>query len=163
MRKNVLENIICSGATTTLREFKKLKNQAAKHVSWSSLFEVIEKAVNCIPRGTTHTAVESFRPSLSELDSVKPVAEKLFGGVPLESLNEIAQSGRAGGYVTIIGEKLYYHYKSGRGHQTFNAEFCIKNGKLNPMTFGSYPGQRSFPDRIFMDLVNSKFTFEEHG
>ena len=88
------------------------------------------------------------------------MAAKSFGGVPIEALNKIADACRRGGFVSVIGDKLYYNYRSARGHQVNHAEFIIRAGKLLKMTAGHYPGQTSFPDIDFMNLANEMFDFK---
>ncbi|WP_044936640.1 hypothetical protein [Pseudobutyrivibrio sp. LB2011] len=85
--------------------------------------------------------------------------EEYFYGVSKSELNEIAESCRYGSYVTIGDECLYYHFKSGRGHQTNHQEFIVRDGKLHAMCSGGYPGQLNFPDIKFMNICNERYDF----
>lgn len=90
------------------------------------------------------------------------IEEENYRGVPLSALDDIANECRYGAYVTVSGDELYFHYKSGRGHQTNHAAFSVSNGKLYKRTLGGYPGQRYFPDVEFMNpWVNEEFSFDD--
>lgn len=90
------------------------------------------------------------------INNATKVVEESFAGVKKSVLNRIAEECRPGGYVSIVGDKLYYHFKSGRGHSTNHAEYVLDAaGKLQRMTIGGYPGQLSFPDVDFLKKVNA--------
>ena len=112
--------------------------------------------------GVAIAGVIVFKGKLSKtgsVDTVKrtaEVVEETFGGISKTKLDKIADECRRGGYVSIIGDKLYYHFKSGRGHQVNHAEYIIDRvGKFQKMTAGGYPGQLNFPDIDFLNKVNS--------
>ena len=82
-------------------------------------------------------------------------------GVSKDELDEIAALCRYGSYVTINGNKLCYHYKSGRGHQMNYQEFIVSDGELRPLQpWGGYPGQVFFPEKKFMSICNARYVFE---
>lgn len=87
-------------------------------------------------------------------------AEECFGGIPKSALDQVADECCSGGYVSIRGDKLYYNYRSSRGHQVNHAEYIIMGGRLEKMTVGAYPGQTNFPDVDFMEVCNARFTFD---
>lgn len=99
-----------------------------------------------------------FKKKTVSPDKVKIIAkvvEESFGGISKTTLNKIANECRNGGYVSIKGDKLYYHFLSRRGHQLNHAQYIIdKAGRFQKMTSGGYPGQMNFPDLDFLHKVN---------
>lgn len=105
--------------------------------------------------------IDFLRGVLSDSLQEEPVIveKECFGGVSLDELNSIANECRFGGYVRVRDNTLYYYYKSARGHQTNCAEYIIREGKLQKMTYGGYPNQVCFPDEKFLKEANNRFSF----
>lgn len=88
--------------------------------------------------------------------------EKMFGGVPLSKLNDIAKTIDPRNYCTI--DKwgfLVLHYKSNRGRQTFTTQLDLDNAKklFNLNGGPSFPGQRYSHAGEFVKRVNETIQF----
>ena len=82
-----------------------------------------------------------------------------FGGVPIASLNAIANKCADSGYVSVSGKALYFHYKPEMNKQAIHTTYIIEDGKLKISRSETYPGQIRFPEEDFCEQVNEKYTF----
>ena len=106
-------------------------------------------------KGSNSQAVKSSTP-------VTPEPEKLFAGVPLSKLTELAKKVCHGLYCTIDQWGfLVFHSKSNRGHQTFHTQMALdETGKLINLG-GHYPGQWWSSADEFAKQANEVFKFKK--
>ncbi len=80
--------------------------------------------------------------------------EKLFHGVPVKKLDEIAKScyHGVGVYISHDGY-LYYRFKSNRGHQTFESQMSVGNGKIAPLFGSNYRSIDEFLEKVRNSVV----------
>jgi len=88
--------------------------------------------------------------------------EKMFAGVPLSDLNEVAKRVYHGLSCSI--DKwgyLVFHCKSKRGHQLFHNQMMLDaTGKLISLS-GHYPGESWSSADEFAKIANELFTFKK--
>ena len=108
----------------------------------------------CLLKNSTKTT------SISPKSTVEP--EKLFAGIPLSKLSELAKQIHHGLYCTIDQWGfLVFHSKSNRGHQTFHTQMTLdETGKLINLG-GHYPGQWWSSADEFAKKANEVFKFQK--
>lgn len=96
------------------------------------------------------------------VNNVTTEPEKVFGGVPLSKLNEIAKAIHPANWVSIDQWGfLVLHYKSNRGRQTFQTQMDLDDA-LNLFNLNGGPvfeGQRYSHAGEFVKRVNGAVTF----
>lgn len=88
--------------------------------------------------------------------------EKVFSGIPLSKLTELAKQIYHGLYCSIDQWGfLVFHHKSNRGHQTFHTQMTLdETGKLINLG-GHYPGQLWSSADEFAKKANELFEFKK--
>ena len=93
--------------------------------------------------------------------NVTPDPEKLFGGIPLSKLDDLAKSIHRGLWCSIDKGFLIFHHKSNRGHQTFHTQMTIDSMNKLINLGGHYPGQWWSTADEFAKRANELFLFSK--
>ena len=114
----------------------------------------------------TATAIYLLKSNSTKITNISPKSpvepEKLFAGIPLSKLSELAKQIYHGLYCTIDQWGfLVFHSKSNRGHQTFHTQMTLDDaGKLINLG-GHYPGQWWSSADEFAKKANEIFEFKK--